>query len=309
MLGKYINVIKRFITSSDWRFRYLSILGVYKGWSDEKFIKREYKAYVGENLNLHNPKYFGEKIQWLKLNDRRPEYTNMVDKYKVREYIAAKIGKQYLIPLVGGPWYDVEEIEWETLPNQFVLKPNHTSGNVYICKDKKSVNKHEIYNLAKSWLKRDYFYEAHREWPYKNVKRCIIAEAYIQDSESKELRDYKFYCFSGTPKYCQVISNRNEKETIDFYDMNWRHQEFTGLGLPIKPFSNTKIYRPKNFEKMQEIARELSKNIPFVRIDFYETDGVLYFGEITLYPASGLGKFVPDVWNRKLGDMIHITID
>lgn len=182
-------------------------------------------------------------------------------------------------------------------------------GGGVICRDKSQLNYTEAKDTICKCLGRNFFYYG-REWAYKQVKPRIIAEKYMEDNESircgesRELNDYKFYCMNGVPKFCQVISNRNFDERVDFFDMQWNHQEFTGIGLPLKPFSDTGIPKPKCLKKMIEIAELLSKNMPFVRVDLYEINGQVYFGEITLYPSSGFGYFRPQKWERILGDMV-----
>src|SRR5690554_6695477 len=172
----------------------------------EIYIKIQYKNYIGKNLNLRNPKTFNEKLQWLKLYDRNPLYTNLVDKYKVREFISQTIGEEYLIPLLG-VWDKFDEIDFGELPNKFVLKPNHTSGDVFICKDKTKVNFDELRTKVNAWLEREYYWE-HREWPYKNIKPRIFAEKYMVDESGVELKDYKFFCFNGEPKALYVATDR-----------------------------------------------------------------------------------------------------
>lgn len=268
------------------------------------YLELMFRRRIGKKLNLDNPRTFNEKLQWLKLYDRRPEYTTMVDKYAVKKYIADIIGKEYIIPTLG-VWKNFDEIDFSKLPNQFVLKCTHDSGGLVICRDK---NKFDIESARKKInksLNRNYYY-AGREWPYKNVPPRIIAEQYMEDSETSELRDYKFFCFDGEPIYCQVISDRSTVETIDFYDIKWIHQPFTGLAVPPKPFGKIPIPIPKTFENMKKSAKLLSKNIPFVRVDFYEINGKMYFGELTFYPAAGFGKFSPDEWNQKIGNMINL---
>ena len=259
---------------------------------------------MGKKLNLDNPQTFNEKLQWLKLFDRRPEYTMMVDKYKVRDYIAEKLGEEYLIPLLG-VWDDPDEIDFDALPNQFVLKCNHNSGlGMCICKDKSKLDIDKVRKELRKGMEQDYFLTG-REWPYKNVPRKIVCEQYMDDGLG-ELKDYKFYCFYGIPRYCQVIADRTTNETIDFFDMDWIHQEFTGIHLPGHPFphSTERICCPKSFAEMKENAATLSRDIPFSRIDFYEIAGEMYFGEITFYPASGFGTFAPEEWDTTLGNWL-----
>lgn len=271
---------------------------------DKIYLKIIYKRVLGKRLNLSNPQTFNEKIQWLKLYDRNPEYTTMVDKYEVKEYVADKIGEQYIIPTLG-VWDRFDDIDFDKLPDQFVLKCTHDSGGLVICRDKAKLDKIEAKRKIEASLKRNYYYPG-REWPYKNVNPRIIAEEYMKDSETDELKDYKFFCFNGEPVYCQVISDRSTNETIDFFDMDWKHQEFTGLALPHKLFSSHPVPVPVTFYQMINTAKKLSEKIPFVRVDFYEVNNKMYFGEVTFYPASGFGVFTPEQWNISLGQMIQL---
>ena len=272
-------------------------------YSDEQFLRKLYRLRIGEELNLENPQTFCEKLQWLKLYNRKPEYTQMVDKYAVKEYVADIIGEEYIIPTLG-VWDRVEDIDWDSLPNQFVLKCTHDSGGLVICKDKSTLDiKNAVRKLKKS-MKRNYFY-GNREWPYKNVPRRIIAEQYMEIRGQKDLPDYKFFCFDGEPKYCQVIRDRNTKETIDFYDMEWNHMPFVGLN-PIATTGETPVAKPLCIENMICICKKLSKNIPFSRIDLYVIDDKEYFGEITFFPASGIGWFRPEEWNYTFGSWIKL---
>lgn len=299
------NRIKRIIHNpSPYLIIVLNSLGFFRNLDVEIYLKKVFKLRVGIKLNLNTPRTFTEKLQWLKIHDHKPQYTTMVDKYEVKKYVADKIGEQYIIPTLG-VWESFDEINFNKLPNQFVLKCTHDSGGLVICRNKIQFDKQAARRKISKSLKRNYYYLG-REWPYKNVPPRIIAEQYMKDSETSELRDYKFFCFNGEPIYCQVISDRSSVETIDFYDMEWTHQPFTGLALPRKPFSEVSISVPRTFEKMKKSAKVLSKDIPFVRVDFYEINGEMYFGELTFYPASGFGEFSPDEWNYKLGDMITL---
>lgn len=272
-------------------------------YSDEKFLKKLYRLRTGKELNLDNPQTFCEKLQWLKLYNRKPEYTTMVDKYAVKEYVANIIGDEYIIPTIG-VWDRVEDIDWEALPNQFVLKCTHDSGGLVICKDKSTLDIKKAIGKLKKSMKRDYFYD-NREWPYKNVKHRIIAEQYMEVEGQEDLTDYKFFCFNGEPKYCQVIRDRNTKETIDFYDMEWNHMPFVGLN-PIVKNGETPVAEPICIENMICLCKKLSRNIPFSRIDLYVINGKEYFGEITFYPKSGMGVFSPNEWDYILGDLIKL---
>lgn len=269
--------------------------------NDETYIRTRWRVSMGYKLNLDNPRTFQEKLQWLKLHDHRNEYTQMVDKVEVKRYVADKIGEEYIIPTLG-VWNTPNEIDFSSLPEQFVIKCNHNSGKgMYICKDKQKMNIPKVKRALAKGLSENYFAKG-REWPYKNVKRRIIAEQYLTDG-NEELTDYKFYCFDGEPKYCQVIKDRQTEETIDFFDMDWNHQEFVGLNPVARPAAVCPK-RPVKYEEMQYIARQLSEEIPFVRIDLYEVNGSVYFGEITFYPAKGMGVFTPQSWDITLGNWI-----
>lgn len=284
------------------RLALIYILGfkVFRIIPDEIYLKIKYRLTMGEKLNLKNPKKFNEKLQWLKIYDRKPEYIMMADKYKVRKYIAEKIGEEYLIPLLG-VWDKFEDIDFEKLPNQFVLKPNHTSGNIYICKDKYKINYEELKKEVNTWMKREYYW-IHREWPYKNIKPRIICEEYMVDESGTELKDYKFFCFNGEPKAMFIATDRGIDTRFDFYDMNFKH-------LPVmQHYRNaTKlINKPPGFSKMFKLSRELSKKIPHIRVDFYDINGRIYFGELTFYHFSGFEKFEPDKYDNVFGDWLEL---
>lgn len=280
-------------------------------FGDAIYLKVRFRLLMGTKLDLTNPQTFSEKIQWLKLYDRRPEYTAMVDKYAVKEYVSKIIGAEYIIPTLG-VWNKPEDIDWESLPNQFVLKTTQGGGSngVVICKDKALFNCQEAIKKLKRNMSSDW--RVGMEWPYKNVQRRIIAEKYMEQttehSDGNELTDYKFFCFDGEPKYCQVIRDRQTNETIDFYDMEWIHQEFVGLSHPVKNGINP-VKKPNDLVNMINICRLLAKGMNFVRIDLYNINNKTYFGEITFYPNSGLGYFKPDEWNYTLGEMIQLPLD
>ena len=260
---------------------------------------------MGKKLNLKNPQTLNEKLQWLKLYNRKPEYTMMVDKVEVRKYIAEKLGKEYLIPCLG-VWDKVEDIDFDKLPQQFVLKCNHNSGKgMCLCKDKSQLDIEKVKKELKKGLKEKYFYHG-REWPYKNVKPKIIAEKYMVDESGIELKDYKIHCFNGEPHFILVCDGRFSKEglTEDFYDTSWEHIDVKRPKIP-----NKSVHHPKPLllDKMLELSKVLAKNIPFSRIDFYVIKNNIYFGEITFFPASGLTKFEPEKWNDIWGDLIKIN--
>lgn len=286
-----------------------SIVNRFFRWlPDKAYLSLRYRFKMGYWINWKNPQTFSEKLQWLKLYDRKPIYTTMVDKYAVKKYVSDLIGEEYIIPTLG-VWDSFDEIDFSSLPQQFVLKTTHGGGGggVVICKDKSTFNLKEAKKKIETSMRGD-IYKGLREWPYKNVPRRIIAEKYMSPSKKpvpKDLPDYKFYCFDGEPKYCQVIRDRHTKETIDFYDMEWRHQEFVGLN-PVARNGLTPVARPMNLEEMKKICYSLSKGHPFVRVDLYVIDDRSYFGELTFYPASGMGVFTSDNWNKILGNEIRL---
>ncbi len=282
----------------------ISILEHYGQWlADSTYLKLMFRFQMGHRLNLRNPNTFSEKIQWLKLFNRRPEYTTMVDKYAVKKLVARIIGDEYIIPTLG-VWEKPEDIEWDMLPDQFVLKTTHGGGSegVVICKDKNTFNKKIAINKLNVGLKMD-LYQLYREWPYKNVPKRIIAEVYIEPlPETNDLPDYKFFCFNGEPKFCQVISGRGSKMCIDFYDQDWNHQPFHEP--KDYPFADIQPQRPIQFEKMWQLAGRLAKDTVFSRIDFYNIKQHIYFGEITFYPTSGFGGFNPKKFDDIFGQLI-----
>ena len=288
-----------------------AIIQNFFGWlPDKTYLQLLYRFKMGHRLDLNHPKTFTEKIQWLKRYNRRPEYTRMVDKYAVKKYVADIIGEKYIIPTLG-VWDKPEDIDWDALPNEFVLKTTHGggSGGVVICKDKKTFDRNKAILTLRDSMNGD-IYRSLREWPYKDVKKRVLAEKYMAPKDMVnnpiyDLSDYKFFCFNGEPKYCQVIRDRHSKESIDFYDMNWRHQEFVGLN-PIASNGINPVPRPLLLDDMICICHKLSENMKFVRIDMYVIDNRIYFGEITFYPASGMGLFNPDKWNEELGNLISL---
>lgn len=255
-------------------------------YDDIEYLKGRFKRKVGYELNIDNPTTFNEKLQWLKVNTRNPQYTRMVDKYEFKVYVEEVLGKGYTIPTLG--IYDsVDEIEWDKLPEQFVLKCNHDSGGVVICRDKNNFDIGEAVKKLESCLNRNYYW-AGREWPYKNIKPRIIAEEYMEDV-SGEIIDYKFLCYNGSCKYVFTCTERFTEGglKVTFFDREWNK-------LPIRrhyPISDQNIDKPQNFYQMIEIAEKLTKGIPFVRVDFYEINGRLYIGELTFYPGGGMEEF------------------
>ena len=270
---------------------------------DKPYLQLSYHAIMGKKLNLDNPQTFNEKLQWLKLYDRKPEYTMMVDKYKVREYIKEKLGEEYLIPLLG-VWDDPDEIDFDALPDQFVLKCNHNSGlGMCICKDKSRLDIPKVRAELRKGLAQDYYLTG-REWPYKDVSRKIICEKFMEDTLDGELRDYKFYCFAGKAEAVMINSDRNADEATkaDYFDRDYNWLDFTwGYShAPVPP------RKPEKFDEMIRIAELLSNGLPHARIDLYSCNGQIYFGEITFFDGSGFDAITPVEWDYKLGSMITL---
>ncbi len=282
----------------------LSQNGMLRWLPDKPAIKLLYWAEMDDHLCIDQPKVFSEKIQWIKLYDRKQRYTSMVDKVKVKEIVASAIGRDFVIPTYA-IWDNAKSIDFNALPNEFVMKCNHDSHRVIICKDKSKLDKEAVVRKMSFALRKD-AYTPSREWAYKNVDRKVFAEKLIVDPMNDDLIDYKFFCFNGEPIYCQIIKDRSTNETIDFYDMEWNLMDFTGLGTGDGPKRGNYTPKPENYDKMIEIARNLATGTIFVRIDLYNVLGRIYFGEFTLYPKSGLGWFYPYEWNLALGDLINI---
>lgn len=280
----------------------LGMHGKIRFLEDETYLKLMYYCVFGKKLNLTNPQTFNEKIQWLKLHDRNPLYTKLVDKYEVKKYVASIIGKEYIIPTFG-IWDTFDEIEFNTLPNKFVLKCTHDSGGLVICKDKLKLDYQAAKRKIEHSLKKNYYWVG-REWPYKDVKPRIIAEQYMEDSNKSELTDYKMMCFGGKVKMTFTCTNRFSSAglKVTFYDTDWHMMPFRRY----YPKENIPIAKPNSYKEMIKIAETLSSKIPFVRVDFYEVKGKLYFGELTFYPGTGMEPFSPSRWDKKVGDWIHL---
>lgn len=269
---------------------------------DTLYLKLLFYKNIRQVLNLNNPVSFNEKLQWLKINNRNPEYTKFVDKYEVRKYIKDKIGEKYLIRLIG-VWNNASEIDFSKLPNQFVLKCNHDSKSVIICRDKSNLNLQKTIKKLNKHLKQNaYLYG--REWPYKNVKPCIIAEEYLEEQINQSLIDYKVLCFNGKAKLIQVHCGRGtENYTQDFYDLEWNHMNIDqGIKLTESP-----LERPTFLDEMILLSEILAKDLIHVRVDWYFVNGQLYFGEITFFDGSGFVPFTNREDDVLLGNMIDLT--
>lgn len=272
---------------------------------DSAYISLKYFYHFKKLPNLRNPKTFNEKLQWLKLHDRKEIYTDMVDKYEAKRYIAKRLGEEYIVPTYG-VWDKFDDINFDELPEQFVLKCTHDCGGLVICKDKSKLDLEAARLKINKCLKHNYFWEC-REWPYKNVKPRIMAEEYIENSDEKykdkSLIVYKVFCFDGVPQIIQVILNdKQSDETIDYFDANW---ELLKLKQNF-PNSEERIEKPDCLNEMLDLSSKLSKNVPFLRVDWYIVAGNLLFSEFTFYSDAGVAKFEPEEWDYKLGTLIDL---
>ena len=269
--------------------------------NDEKYLKLMYWANTGKKLDLENPVTFNEKLQWLKLHNQNPEYSRMVDKYEAKKWVAEKIGNEYIIPTLG-VWDTFGEIDFDKLPNQFVLKCTHDSGGLVICKDKRTLDKAKAKEKIEASLKKNYFLIG-REYPYKTVKPRIIAEKYMEDITIQELRDYKIFTIDGIAKALFIVSNRQSgKTTADNLDIDFKLLDVTLENL----HSEVIPYRSKWFEQMVKTAEYLDRDTVELRGEFYEVNGKAYFGEITFLDESGFDTFNSEEWDQKFGDLIKL---
>lgn len=267
---------------------------------DRIYLKIKYRLKMKKKLNLKNPQTYNEKLQWLKLNDRKEIYTTMVDKYEVKKYVANIIGEEYIIPTLG-IYNSFEEINFENLPEKFVMKCTHNSGGIIICKNKKQFDKRKAKKILEDCLKENFYYQS-REWPYKNVIPRIIVEEYIEDNKEKDLKDYKFFCFDGNPKLLFIAIDRPKNTKFNFYDINFKKLPFS---QHYENF-NKKVDKPKKYNEMIKLSKKLSKGIPHIRVDFYEVNGKVYFGELTFFHFAGFEMFEPNEWDYRLGKLINI---
>ena len=271
---------------------------------DSIYVPLKYRKAFGRWPDLKNPRTFNEKLTWLKLNDHNPLYTRMVDKYEAKRYVADIIGEEYIVPTYG-VWDRAEDIDFDSLPDKFVLKATHDSGRVIICRDKSKLDKNNAIREMRKSLRRN-FYAVTREWPYKNVKPRIIAEKLLEVTDGGEIADYKVHNFNGVPKVILVCRDRFRETglTEDFFDTEWKHISVRRPGHPNAPVLEDK---PAKLSKMLELSEKLSNGYPFMRTDFYCVDGKVYFGEITLYPASASVPFIPQTFDELFGAELNIT--
>ncbi len=272
--------------------------------SDRLYVAISFRAHSGYWMDFNNPRTFNEKLNWLKVFCHKPEYTTLVDKYNVKSYVEEKIGKEFVIPTLGV--YDTPKmIDWDKLPNQFVLKTTHGGGSygVVICRDKNTIDKGKVISQLEECLNID-TYHTYREWPYKNVPKKIIAEEFLDSGDDEGIKDYKFFCFNGKVEYFKIDFGRFVEHRANYYNRDFVIQPFEEVLYPADV--NHIEEKPINFEKMIEIAEILSEGHPFLRVDLYNIQGKIYFGELTFYPACGLGEIKPEEWNLTLGNLINL---
>lgn len=311
-MGKVNKIISQIKQNPRNILPYINATGCLNFLSDKTVLRMIWWAKTGEKLDLANPSTFNEKIQWLKIYNHNPKLTDLVDKYKVRKYIESVLGEKYLIPLIGS-WSKPEDIDFDELPKQFVLKCNHNAAiGLCICRNKDELDIDKTCRGLKRGLANNFYYSS-REWAYKNVERRIICEQYMEDGTGKGLRDYKFFCFGGIAKFVYISQDLENHDTanISFYGLDGEEMPFHRSDY--KQFDE-KPELPVNFDEMIETANKLAKDIvekislPFVRIDLYSIKGKTYFSEITCYPNSGYIPFVPEEWDEKIGDWIDLSI-
>lgn len=305
MINK-LNKLIKYSQDPDYRFLVNHAHGFYKNMPDDVFLKRMYKIKTGRELDLENPKTFNEKLQWLKIHDRKPVYTTMVDKYAAKDYVASTIGKEYIIPTLG-IWDSFDEIDFDALPNQFVLKCTHDSGGLIICRDKTRFDYDAAREKISVCLKRNY-YDVYREWPYKNVPPRVLAEKYmeetfhIRDGAEQVLNDYKIYTINGKAMLCMINQDRGMHTTADYFDREFNWLDFTwGYShAAVRPS------KPKCYEKMFQLAERLAVQTTELRVDFYIINEQIFFGELTFFDGSGFDMINPQQWDEILGALIKL---
>ena len=297
-----IGKIWKYLTDPGYRFLVRSTQGKYTDMSDEEFLRRKFYAKMGRKPDLDHPKTYNEKLTWMKLYYRNPQFPILADKYRVRQFVGEKIGEEYVIPMYG-VWDSFDEIDFDALPDRFVLKCTHDSGGLSICRDKSGFDRKAAEAKINRSLRRNYFYVG-REWQYKDIKPRIIAEQYLEDKKTGELRDYKYFCFDGVVKAMFIATQRQSSKstTFDFYDENFRHLDVR-QGHP-----NAAVIpeKPAEFELMKTLAEKLSEGIPHVRVDFYEVNGKVYFGEMTFFHFDGSTPFDPPEWDLTFGNWLKL---
>lgn len=294
--------VKKILKNPANLFLTLGIRGFFNWMSDEEYIRIAYWCRMHKKLNLENPQTFNEKLQWLKLHDRKSEYTLMVDKYEAKRYVAERVGDGHVIPTIG-VWDKFEDIDFKAMPNQFVLKCTHDSGSIVICRDKSSFNIEKAKGIINRGLKHNSYW-AGREWPYRDVQPRIIAEKFMEDESGNELKDYKFFCFNGVVKCLKIDFNRFTKHRANYYDTSMELLPFGEAGYP--PDYHHIINKTDQLAAMIAMAEKLSSGKPFLRVDLYNVNNTVYFGELTFYPAGGMGAFTSEEWDYKLGSWLEL---
>ena len=294
--------LKNLVIDKDFRFVYLSRKEFYNNMPDEKFLKRKFKCLTQNDLNLDDPVSFNEKIQWLKINYRKPEFVQMVDKIAVKDYVAEKIGQEHIIPTLG-IYNSFSDIDFDKLPDKFVIKCTHDSASTIVCSDKKTFDRKKAKKQINKSLKCNY-HMLGREWPYKFVEPKIIIEKFMVDESGTELKDYKFFCFNGKVKCVSIDFDRFTNHRSNYFTPDF---ELTDIGKQVcPPDPDHKLDKPENWNEMIEIAQKLSDGLPFLRVDLYNINGKVYFGELTFYPASGFSLFMTPEQDKLLGEWIQL---
>lgn len=272
---------------------------------DKCYLSWKYKQIFHRPIDWKNPQTFSEKLNWLKVYDRKPIYHDLVDKLRVKPIVADLIGSEYIIPTIAGSFKSVDEIDIDQLPNQFVLKCNHDSASVIVCRDKAHFDWDSAKMKLSACMSTDYYKLSCREWTYKDIDRCIFVEQYVEDDKYDSLSDYKLYCFNGVAKGVYVTINRFTNLSVSMYDMDWNLMPFEH----IHPNKGEKVACPKHLDLMKKLAEKIARFVdnPYVRVDFYETNGKVYFGEITFYPESGMCYFKPEEWDYTMGRWMDIS--
>ena len=301
----YYKILKNLAQGKTGLFYLLGLKGFFKDMDNEKYLKLMYKSKFKKPLDLEHPKAYTAKLQWLKLHDQKDIYTTYADKAAVRKHIEDTIGLEYLVPLFA-IYESVADIKWDALPERFVLKCTHGSGCNIICPDKSKLDIKVAKEKLEAWMKHSWYWFG-REWAYKNIKPRIVCEHYLESKQGETPNDYKFLCFNGEPKLIQLHMHRYKANyTMDYYDMNWEKTAISKRGTAV---SDIKAVKPVNFDKMKELAHILAKDTYFSRIDFYNVDGKIYFGEITFFPTSGLSPFDNYEDDLLMGSYIKLPCD
>jgi len=295
--------VKKYLKKPGLLLYYLGMHGWFHWMSDEAYLKMIYKVHFGTALNLEQPKLYNEKLQWLKLYDRKPEYTTMVDKCEAKKYVADIIGQEYIIPTLG-VWDRFDDIDFDSLPEQFVLKCTHDSGGLVIVRDKSCLDREKARKKIENSLRKNYYFSA-REWPYKDVKPRIIAEPYLEDKILGELRDYKFFLFNGVIDNVCVCKDRHIGQTkFLHYDVDWNRLYYQWN----EPELERELEKPAAFEDMKEIARKLAEGFSHLRVDLYDVEGKVYFSELTFFDQAGFGTDINVETNEKWGDLLQLPL-